>query len=58
MLRQPIHLAPGATPTWWVSWSSPAKVPAVWVPWPWSSHGCGEFAGQLPLGLWMASCQW
>ncbi len=25
-------LAPGATPT-----SAPARVPAVWVPWPWSS---------------------
>src|SRR4051812_12150896 len=39
MLRQPIHLAPGATPPWLPAPSSPAVVPVVWVPCPWSSHG-------------------
>ena len=45
MLRQPIHLAPGATPIWFVPVpmpapaSSPTTVPVVCVPWPWSSQG-------------------
>ncbi len=58
MFRQPIHRAAGAMPIWFVPPSSPTIVPAVWVPWPWSSHGSGELAPQLPPPAWMASCQW
>src|SRR6218665_482994 len=57
MLRQPIHLAPGATPIWLLPPSPPAKVPAVWVPWPLSSQGAGEFAAHKLFATWMASCQ-
>src|SRR5215207_835653 len=35
-----IHLAPGATPTWFEP-SSPTIVPIVWVPWLLLSHGAG-----------------
>ncbi len=42
MLRQPIHCAVGAIPTWLLPPSSPTMVPMVWVPWPWSSQGYGR----------------
>src|SRR5258705_12889422 len=42
MLRQPIHLAPGATPVALPAPSLPTKVPAVCVPWLSSSHGACE----------------
>ena len=32
MLRQAIHLAPGAIPIWLVPPSSPIAVPVVWLP--------------------------
>ena len=48
MLRQPIHLAPGAIPIWFPAPSSPITVPMVWVPWKISSQGSGE---SFPQGL-------
>src|SRR4029077_2477669 len=48
MLRQPIHLAPGAIPIWLPAPSSPTTVPMVWVPCPLSSQGSGE---SFPQGL-------
>jgi len=58
MLRQPIHLAPGAIPIWLPIPSSPIAVPVVWVPWKKSSQGNGEsFPQGLPVLSWMLSCQ-
>src|SRR2546430_9834345 len=52
--RHPIHLAPGATPIWFVPPSSPMIVPTVWVPWPFGPTGA-RFAGLVSsyqLQLW------
>jgi hypothetical protein len=57
MFRQPIHFAPGATPIWLPAPSSPTVVPAVWVPWPWSSQGAVVFGPQEPPPEWIESCQ-
>src|SRR6185312_5178997 len=57
MFRHPIHFAPGAMPILLFAPSSPTAVPMVWVPWPWSSQGCAEFALQEALLIWMLSCQ-
>jgi hypothetical protein len=46
MFLQAIHRAPGAMPIWLPASSSPTIVPTVWVPWPLSSQGAGELAGQ------------
>ena len=57
MFRQPIHFAPGATPTWLPAPSSPDVVPVVCVPWEWSSHGAMWFGLQMPPPEWIESCQ-
>jgi len=43
-----IHLAPGATPTWFAPPSLPTIVPMVCVPWSLLSHGAA--VGQMPAG--------
>jgi hypothetical protein len=48
MLRQAIHLAPGAIPIWLLPPSSPIAVPVVCEPWKKSSQGSCE---SLPQGL-------
>src|SRR5206468_12466104 len=42
-----IHFAPGATPIWFDTPSSPIIVPIVWVPCPLLSHGV---VPQMPVG--------
>src|SRR6476646_4882868 len=57
MLRQPIHLAPGAMPIWLPAPSSPMAVPGVWEPWQKSSHGKGAVGPQTPPAECIESCQ-